>query len=91
MLYADDLALVAETRRGAAAHMLEVLDEACTRWDICICKCQQDQIVQVRTGEHQPTSEQPITLQEQTLENQCVCVRVCVCVWSVHVFSLFRM
>ena len=31
VLYADDLALVAETRRELK-HMLEVLDEACTRW-----------------------------------------------------------
>ena len=31
VLYADDLALVAETRKELQ-HMLEVLDKACTRW-----------------------------------------------------------
>ena len=35
VLYADDLALVAETR-SELQHMVEVLDEACTRWGTCI-------------------------------------------------------
>ncbi len=35
VLYADDLALVAKTRRELQ-HMLEVLDEACNRWGMCI-------------------------------------------------------
>ena len=66
MPYVDDLALVAETRRELQ-HMLEVLDEACTRWVMCI-SVSKTKIVQERTGEHQPISEQPITLQGQTLE-----------------------
>ena len=66
VLYADDLALVAETRRELQ-HMLEVLDEACTRWGMCI-SVSKTKIVQVRTGEHQPISEPPTTLQGQTLE-----------------------
>ena len=66
VLYADDLALVAETRRELQ-HVLEVLDEACTQWGMCI-SVSKTKTVQVRTGEHQPISEQPITLQGQTLE-----------------------
>ena len=66
LLYADDLVLVAETRRELQ-HMLEVLDEACTWWGMSV-NVSKTKIVQVRTGEHQPTSEQPITLQGQTLE-----------------------
>ena len=58
--YADDLALVAETRRELQ-HMLEVLDEACTQWGMCM-SVSKTKIVPVRTGEHQPTSEQAITL-----------------------------
>ena len=66
VLYTDDLALVAETRRELQ-HMLEVLDEACTWWGMSV-NVSKTKIVQVRTGEHQPTSEQPITLQGKTLE-----------------------
>ena len=47
--------------------MLEVLDEACTSWGMCI-SVSKTKFVQVRTGQHQPISEQPITLQGQTLE-----------------------
>ena len=35
VLYADDLALVAETRKELQ-HMLKVLDKACTRWGMSI-------------------------------------------------------
>ena len=58
MLYVDDLALVAETRRELQ-HMLKVLDEACTWWGMCI-SVSKTKIVQVRMEEHQPTSERPI-------------------------------
>ena len=61
VLYADDLALVAETRRELQ-HMLEVLDEACTLWGMCISVSKTKVVLQVRTGEHQPTSEQAITV-----------------------------
>ena len=43
--------------------MLKVLDEACTWWGMCI-SVSKTKIVQVRMEEHQPTSEQPITLEE---------------------------
>ena len=66
VLYVDDLVVVAETRRELQ-HMLEVLDEACTWWGMCT-SVSKTKIVPVRTGEHQPISEQPITLQGQTLK-----------------------
>ena len=66
VLYADDLALVAETRKELQ-HMLKVLDKACTRWGMSI-SISKTKILQVRTGEQQPANEQPITLQGQTLE-----------------------
>ena len=64
VLYADDSALVAETRKELQ-HMLEVLDKAW--WGISI-SVSKTKILQVRTGEQQPANEQPITLQGQTLE-----------------------
>ena len=66
VLYVDDLVVVAETRRELHL-MLEVLDEACALWGTCI-SVSKTKIVQVRTGEHQLTSEQPITLQGQTIK-----------------------
>ena len=66
VLYADDLALVAETRKELQ-HMLEVLDKACTWWGMSI-SISKTKILQVRTGEQQPVNDQPITLQGQTLE-----------------------
>ena len=60
------MVLVAETRRELQ-HMLEVLNEACTRWVMCI-SVSKTKIMQMRTGEHQPISDQPITLQGQPLE-----------------------
>ena len=35
VLYVDDLALVAETR-SELQHIVEVLDEVCTQWGMCI-------------------------------------------------------
>ena len=80
VLYVDDLVLVAETRRELHL-MLEVLDEACTRWGMCMSvldeacalwgmciSVSKTKIVQVSTEEHQLTSEQPITLQGQTIK-----------------------
>ena len=47
--------------------MLKVLDEACTRWGMCI-NISKTKILQVKTGGCQPGNEQPIILQGQTLE-----------------------
>ena len=46
--------IVAETRREPQ-HVLEVLDEACTR-GMCI-SVSKTKIVRVRTGEHQPMDQ----------------------------------
>ena len=65
-MYADDLALVAETRKKLQ-HILEVLGKIITRRGMSI-SISKTKILQVRTGEQQPANEQPITLQIRTME-----------------------
>ena len=64
VLYADDLTLVAETRRELQ-HMLDVLDRACTRWGMQISVSK----TKILTVEEQLVGDQPpITLRGQALE-----------------------
>ena len=64
VLYADDLTMVAETRRELQ-HMLDVLDQACSRWGMTI-STGKSKIFSVGVQlEHQPC----ITLQGQVLED----------------------
>ena len=64
VLYADDLTMVAETRRELQ-HMLNVLDQACSRWGMTI-STGKSKILSVGVQlEHQPH----ITLQGQVLED----------------------
>ena len=64
VLYADDLTMVAETRQELQ-HMLNVLDQACSRWGMTI-STGKSKILSVGVQlEHQPH----ITLQGQVLED----------------------
>ena len=50
VLYADDVTLIAETREELQ-HMLDVLDEACTRWGLMCISASKTKIL--TTGEQQ--------------------------------------
>ena len=64
VLYADDLALVAETRRELQS-MVNVLDSACTRWGMTI-SAGKTKVLAI--GEIQPEVQSLITLKGQALE-----------------------
>ena len=64
VLYADDLTMVAETRRELQ-HMLDVLDQACSRWGMTISTGKSKTLSVGVQLEHQPC----ITLQGQVLED----------------------
>ena len=64
VLYADDLAMVAETREEMQ-HMVNVLDRTCTRWGMSISGGK-TKLLAVR--EQQPGEQPPITLKGQALE-----------------------
>ena len=64
ILYTDDLTLVAESRRELQ-HMLDVLDQACSRWGMTISTGKTKILSVGDQNEHQP----PITLQGQVLED----------------------
>ena len=64
VLYADDLAMVAETREEMH-HMVNVLDRICTRWGMSISGGK-TKLLAVR--EQQPGEQPPITLKGQALE-----------------------
>ena len=64
VLYADDLAMVAETREEMQ-HMVNVLDRTCTRWGMSISGGK-TKLRAVR--EQQPGEQPPITLKGQALE-----------------------
>ena len=49
------VALVAKTRRELQ-HVVEVLDEACTQWGMCI-SVNKTKIMQMRTEEHRPMDQ----------------------------------
>ena len=62
-LYADDLTLIAETRRELQ-HMITTLDKACDRWSMSI----NDEKIKILTvGESLTESESPIKLKDHTL------------------------
>ena len=62
-LYADDMALVAESR-SEMQHMVKVLDKACEQWGMCISV---DKTKILAVGE-QETEHPSIILQDQALE-----------------------
>ena len=66
VLYADDLALVAETRRELQSmHMVNIMDSACSQWGMTISG---EKTKVLAIGEQQPDVQSPITLKGQALE-----------------------
>ena len=67
MLYADDLTLVAETRRELQ-HMLDVLDRPCAQWGMHISVSKTKILaVEEQSKDQQGRDQTTITLQGQAL------------------------
>ena len=68
VLYADDLTLIAETRRELQ-HMLDVLDRACTQWGMHISMSKTNILaVEEQSKDQQARDQITITLHGQALQ-----------------------